>query len=133
MAARRAAAAACVALAGCATPQAERAALATDGAGLFRTSSRVGDLAPAPSAGWYVPRQTPRYVKMGLAREAAPRRQGWLGRLFPAKKTSHPTAVIADTATLPLPSLVQLENVATGAWCGCGSMSAPQWVRTWCG
>ena len=112
MAARRAAAAACVALAGCA---ADGGGAPPDGAGLFRTSSRVGGLAPAPSAGWYVPRQTPQYVKMGLAREGDARRQGWFARLFPARRTPYPAAVIAETAALPLPSVVQLENVATGA------------------
>lgn len=115
MGVRRAAAAACVALAGCATPDMEGMSSAAEGAGLFRTPSQVGGLAPAPSAGWYVPRQTPHYVKMGLAREAAPLRQGWFARLAPATKTTYPAVVIAETAALPLPSVVQLENVATGA------------------
>lgn len=115
MAARRAAVAVCVVMAGCATPDIERRTSAAEVAGLFRTSSRVGELAPAPTAGWYVPRQTPHFVKMGLAREAATPQRGWLGRLLFPQKVARPTAVIAETAALPLPSVVQLENVATGA------------------
>lgn len=111
---RGVAAAACVLLCGCATSDAA-GPTSTEAAGLFRTSSRVGDLAPAPTAGWYVPRQTPRYVKMGLAREAAPPRRSWLARLFAPQKAAAPTAVIAETAALPLPSVVQIENVLTGA------------------
>lgn len=111
---RRAAVAACVALAGCATGPGAAGPSSGEGAGLFRTSSKVGDLSPAPTAGWYVPQQTPRYVKMGLAREALPPRRGWLARLFGPPKTTS-TAVIAEGAALPLPSVVQITNVATGA------------------
>lgn len=108
-----AAVAVCVVLTGCATAKGSEVAASPDVAGLFRTPSQIGGLAPAPTAGWYVPRQAPRYVKMGLARQTAPR-PGWLARLLPRRK-AEPAAVIAETAALPLPSVVQITSVATGA------------------
>jgi rare lipoprotein A len=113
---RRAAIVTCVALAGCAADGTPRGAggSSTQVVGLFRTPSKVGGLAPSPTAGWYVSQQTPRYVKMGLAREAGAARRGWFARLAGAP-TATPSVVIAETAALPLPSIVQITNVATGA------------------
>lgn len=84
--------------------------------GLFRTpAAGVGGLAPGPQAGWYV-NAAPRYVRMGMA-QVAPERRGWLSRLLGRGKAPDGamTATIADTAGLPLPSIVTVTNVRTGS------------------
>lgn len=114
---RSAALAACVLLAACATPGGAGAPSAAGTPGLFRTASRMASgMAPGPSAGWYV--GEPRFVKMGLARQQARRKpRGWLARMLGAGRAPQaaPAALIAETAGLPVPSVVQIANVRTGA------------------
>lgn len=107
-----------VALWGCAS-EADRPTPPGGTQGLFRAPAPMsGDIAPSPNAGWYVPTQAPRYVKMGLAGRHDAERGGfgrWLAGAFGRKAGDTPAAVIADTAALPLPSVVRLENVRTGS------------------
>lgn len=103
-------------LAGCATPQ-------SDGAGsaaLFK--AEVGDIAggvaPGPHSVWYVRRQPVAYVKMGFATWQPDRSRGlrgWFARHFGRHdKASEPTGVAAASLGLPVPSRVQVTNVASG-------------------
>src|SRR3954468_8862812 len=116
--ARRAATAlaSCVVLAGCVTS-------GPDGSGqgaLFK--SQVGDIsggvAPGPHSVWYVRNQPVAYVKMGFATWQPERShgiRGWFPLLFARRsaKSAEPTGVAAANLGLPVPSHVQVTNVAS--------------------
>ena len=107
----------CALLAACATSQA-------DGRGtgaLFK--AQVGDISggvsPGPHSVWYVQRQPVAYVKMGFA-TWQPERHGlraWWARHFGghgAGKAAETTGVASVNLGLPVPSRVQVTNVAGG-------------------
>ncbi|MDB5476365.1 MAG: hypothetical protein JWP49_1876, partial [Phenylobacterium sp.] len=108
----------CLALVACATSQADGASQAA----LFK--AQIGDIsggvAPGPHSVWYVQRQPVAYVKMGFATWQPERShgiRGWFARHFGRRpaKTAEPTAVAAANLGLPVPSRVQVTNVASGA------------------
>jgi rare lipoprotein A len=109
----------CLALAACAAWPAD----GSGSAGLFK--AQVGDIsggvAPGPHSVWYVQRQPAAYVKMGFATWQPARSRGlrgWFahhfGRHGPSK-SAEPSAVAAANLGLPVPSRVQVTNVASGA------------------
>ncbi|HEV2532003.1 SPOR domain-containing protein [Phenylobacterium sp.] len=107
----------CVLLAACATSQPEGGGAAA----LFK--AQIGDIsggvAPGPHSVWYVQRQPVAYVKMGFA-TWQPERHGlraWWSRHFgrhPTGKGAETTGVASANLGLPVPSRVQVTNVAGG-------------------
>lgn len=116
--ARRAltATASCVALAGCMTAEPGAAGRAA----LFK--AEVGDIsggvAPGPHSVWYVQSDPAAYVKMGFATAQPDRSRGLRGsfaRHFGRRAAdTEPTAIAAAGLRLPVPSRVQVTNVASG-------------------
>ena len=109
----------CAALAGCV---ASRADGGPSGA-LFK--AQVGDIsggiAPGPHSVWYVQKQPAAYVKMGFATWQPEPRHGlraWFARHFghrpAANLNGELSGVAAANISLPVPSRVQVTNVATG-------------------
>lgn len=121
-AARRAlvAASICALATGCATASPEDVAGASTQAALFK--AQVGDISggvsPGPHSVWYVQRQPVAYVKMGFATwepDHSRGLRGWWSRHFGRHaKPGEPTAVAARNLNLPVPSRVQVTNVASG-------------------
>jgi rare lipoprotein A len=110
----------CAALTACAIAH---DAEAPSSQGLFRADGRrAPELAPGPRAVWYAAAR-PRYFEIGLAdwREtpaAGSRRlPAWLNRLLgrPPAARREADALIDAHAKLPLPAIVEVANVQTGA------------------
>lgn len=93
----------------------------SDDTGLFK--AEVGDISggigPGPHSVWYAERSPDRYVKMGFATWRAPRPvhglRAWLSRLIGRQADAAPLAVASSRLGLPVPSMVQVVNVTTGA------------------
>lgn len=111
--------ASCVALAGCV---ASRPDGGPSGA-LFK--AQVGDIAggvaPGPHSVWYVQHQPVAYVKMGFATwqpDHSHGLRGWIARHFgrhtPPGAGGEVTGIAAANISLPIPSRVQVTNVASG-------------------
>jgi rare lipoprotein A len=106
----------CLTLAACVT---DRSDAVTAAAPLFRASigEVSGGVAPGPHAVWYVPRESVRFVKIGVATWSTGRDRhgpGWLTRLIRRSRAAEPGAVAAAGLGLPTPSRVEVTNLATG-------------------
>ena len=107
----------CALLAACAASQPQ----AGGSAALFK--AQIGDISggvgPGPHSVWYVQRQPVAYVKMGFATWQPERRglRAWWSRHFgrrPTGKAAETTGVASANLGLPVPSRVQVTNVAGG-------------------
>lgn len=106
----------CVLAASCATarPQGARSAA------LFK--AQVGDIAggvaPGPHSVWYVQDQPVSYVKLGVATwqpDHSHGLRGWFARHFGRHaRPSEATGIAAANLALPVPSRVQVTNIASG-------------------
>ena len=108
----------CLALAACVTSQSD----AGGSGALFKAQigEISGGVSPGPHSVWYVQRQPVAYVKMGFATWQPDRSRGlrgWFARHFGRKpaNSAEPTAIAAKNLGLPVPSHVQVTNVASGA------------------